>query len=55
MRVGPCASAAFLTKPINPVVLAAVVRTRSALSGSPALARTDGLTGLLSHTASKAA
>lgn len=45
----------FLTKPINPVVLAAVVRTkieryREALRST----RTDGLTGLLNHTASKA-
>ncbi|HEX5802888.1 MAG TPA: diguanylate cyclase [Azospira sp.] len=45
----------FLTKPFNPVVLAAVVRTkieryRDALRST----RTDGLTGLLNHTASKA-
>ncbi|MBW7903828.1 MAG: diguanylate cyclase [Rhodocyclaceae bacterium] len=45
----------FLTKPFNPVVLAAVVRTkieryREALRST----RTDGLTGLLNHTASKA-
>ena len=44
----------FLTKPINPVVLAAVVRTkidryREAVRST----RTDGLTGLLNHTASK--
>lgn len=44
----------FLTKPINPVVLAAVVRTkieryRETLRST----RTDGLTGLLNHTASK--
>jgi diguanylate cyclase (GGDEF)-like protein len=45
----------FLTKPINPVVLAAVVRTkieryRETLRST----RTDGLTGLFNHTASKA-
>ena len=45
----------FLTKPFNPVVLAAVVRTkieryREALRST----RTDGLTGLFNHTASKA-
>jgi diguanylate cyclase (GGDEF)-like protein len=45
----------FLTKPINPVVLAAVVRTkieryREAVRST----RTDGLTGLYNHTASKA-
>jgi len=45
----------FLQKPINPVLLAAVVRTkidryRETLRST----RTDGLTGLLNHTASKA-
>jgi diguanylate cyclase (GGDEF)-like protein len=44
----------FLTKPFNPIVLSAVVKTkieryRSMLRSS----QTDGLTGLLNHTASK--
>lgn len=45
----------FLQKPINPVVLAAVVRTKiERYRETVRSSRTDGLTGLLNHTASKA-
>ena len=45
----------FLTKPINPVVLAAVVRTKiERYRETVRSTRTDGLTGLFNHTASKA-
>lgn len=45
----------FLQKPINPVVLAAVVRTKiERYRETIRSTRTDGLTGLFNHTASKA-
>jgi diguanylate cyclase (GGDEF)-like protein len=45
----------FLQKPINPVVLAAVVRTKiERYRETVRSTRTDGLTGLFNHTASKA-
>lgn len=45
----------FLMKPINPVLLAAVVRTKiERYRETIRSTRTDGLTGLLNHTASKA-
>ncbi len=45
----------FLQKPVNPVVLAAVVRTKiERYRETVRSTRTDGLTGLFNHTASKA-
>lgn len=44
----------FLAKPVNPVVLAAVVKTKiQRYRELERLARLDGLTGLCNHTASK--
>lgn len=44
----------FLTKPFNPVLLAAVVKTRiERFRETRRSARLDGLTGLLNHTAAK--
>jgi diguanylate cyclase (GGDEF)-like protein len=45
----------FLTKPFNPVLLAAVVKTRiERFRESRRSTRLDGLTGLVNHTAAKA-